>query len=424
MSGLFKSISILGCVLLAIGACAAPAAEHHHEGEPEGVASSSDALSTINCSESTDTGYSKGKAFKITVVTVDGKKVERDTANAYYVMAQAAAKAGVNIKVISGFRTMAEQQYLYNCYKNCNCNNCNLAAVPGYSNHQSGHALDLNTSVTSVYNWLTAHAGKYGFKRTVPSEKWHWEWWSGGPGGGPCAVNYAGESLGLSGQSFPIASQGAVKVHVGETAIGWVKLKNIGKATWKPGNVWLAPIPRDKASPFRAKSWKNGTRISTVTQEIKPGATGQFKLDIAGSVPGESLLQLGWVAEGITWFADQGGPKDGYFAVKVNVLPAKPGGSGGSNSGGSGGAGAAGSGGSGLGGAPAGGTGGGFSTGSTLNISGGGGSGNTNNQNQRPRTAEDSGSCSLSQASARTINGYAMLLMGLSLLGLRRRRRD
>ena len=27
--------------------------------------------------------------------------------------------------------------------KTCNCNSCNLAAVPGYSNHQSGHALDL-----------------------------------------------------------------------------------------------------------------------------------------------------------------------------------------------------------------------------------------------------------------------------------------
>ncbi len=143
-------------------------------------------LSSISCAESQDTGYSKGNAFAITVVTVDGKKVETATANAYYVMAQAAAKAGVTLKVVSGFRTMAEQKYLYGCYVNCNCNNCNLAAKPGYSNHQSGHALDLNTSSGGVLAWLNAHGGAYGFKRTVPSEAWHWEWWGGGPGGGPC----------------------------------------------------------------------------------------------------------------------------------------------------------------------------------------------------------------------------------------------
>ncbi len=135
------------------------------------------ALSSIDCSESTNTGYDNGKPFPITVVHVDGQPVEVATANAYYVMAKAAEESGVHIKVVSGFRTYAEQQYLYNCYVHCNCNSCNLAAKPGYSNHQSGHALDLNTSTASVFNWLTAHGAGYGFKRTVPSEAWHWEWW-------------------------------------------------------------------------------------------------------------------------------------------------------------------------------------------------------------------------------------------------------
>jgi MYXO-CTERM domain-containing protein len=146
----------------------------------------SQALSSIDCTESQDTGYTSGKAFAITVVTVDGKKVEKDTANAYYVMAQAAAADGVNLAIVSGFRTMAQQQQLYSCYVNCSCNNCNLAAKPGYSNHQSGHALDLNTSASGVLSWLNAHGASFGFKRTVPSENWHWEWWGGGPGGGPC----------------------------------------------------------------------------------------------------------------------------------------------------------------------------------------------------------------------------------------------
>jgi hypothetical protein len=162
-----------------------PSHEHHHAHPPDSdLAVSRHEL--INCTESQATGYRQGTAFPITVVHIDGKPVEKKTANAYAVMRDAAARAGITLRVISGFRTMSEQQYLYNCYRNCNCNNCNLAARPGYSNHQSGHALDLNTSASGVYNWLAANAGRFGFQRTVPSEPWHWEWWGGGPGGGPC----------------------------------------------------------------------------------------------------------------------------------------------------------------------------------------------------------------------------------------------
>ncbi len=167
--------------------CSVEVADEERERESPPAATVAEELSSISCSEKKDTGYTKGNSFPITVVTVDGKPVEKDTANAYYVMAQAAAKAGVTLKIVSGFRTMAQQQYLYSCYVNCNCNGCNLAAKPGYSNHQSGHALDLNTSSPGVLNWLNANGAKYGFSRTVPSESWHWEWWGGGPGGGPCS---------------------------------------------------------------------------------------------------------------------------------------------------------------------------------------------------------------------------------------------
>jgi MYXO-CTERM domain-containing protein len=103
-----------------------------------------------------------------------------------------------------------------------------------------------------------------------------------------------------------------------------VKLKNTGQATWQPGVVFLAPIPRDQASPFASPSWTSDTRISTVAAAVAPGEVGDFALDLTGAVVGESILSLGWVAEAITWFADGpkgGGPADGYFAVKVNVVP-------------------------------------------------------------------------------------------------------
>jgi hypothetical protein len=185
-----KILAVLGLATLIVPACAAEEAPDGRDGAPLEYGEGTGEISqrAVDCTTRSDTGYKSGQAFPITVVTVDGKPVEIATANAFYVMQQAAAKQGVSIKISSGFRTMAEQQYLYNCYLNKNCNNGNLAAKPGYSNHQSGHALDLNTSSSGVLTWLNANGSAFGFKRTVPSETWHWEWWGGGPGGGICGV--------------------------------------------------------------------------------------------------------------------------------------------------------------------------------------------------------------------------------------------
>jgi D-alanyl-D-alanine carboxypeptidase len=123
------------------------------------------------------TGYRAGKAFSICVTPIDGKLVEVNTARVFLKMRAAAKARGVAVRIVSGFRTMEQQKYLYNCYLTKKCNNGNLAARPGYSNHQSGHALDLNTSAGGVYTFLANRGSAYGFRRTVPSERWHWERW-------------------------------------------------------------------------------------------------------------------------------------------------------------------------------------------------------------------------------------------------------
>lgn len=160
--------------------------DEEHEQEPEADERAAEAASVgVDCSaKRSDTGYKSGSAYSITVVKADGKPIEIATASMYGRMQRAAAKAGVSIRVVSGFRTNAEQKYLYGCYVNKNCNGGNLAARPGYSNHQSGHALDLNTSSPGVGSWLNAHADEYGFRRTVASEPWHWEYWGGMVDGG------------------------------------------------------------------------------------------------------------------------------------------------------------------------------------------------------------------------------------------------
>jgi hypothetical protein len=157
-----------------------------------------------DCTERADNGYRGGSRFAIKVVRVDDRPVEVNTANAYIAMQSAARRDGVNLRIVSGFRTQAEQQRLYNCYVNCNCNNCNLAARPGYSNHQSGHALDLNTRDAGVQNWLNRNGSRFGFSRTVPSEPWHWEWWGresdyAGPCGGNAAPPAQCDSVPTSG---------------------------------------------------------------------------------------------------------------------------------------------------------------------------------------------------------------------------------
>jgi hypothetical protein len=119
-------------------------------------------------------GYIRGRPMSIRVIRLEGKPVEVRTAAAFLRLQQAAGRAGVQVRIVSGFRTMRHQQALYCAYR---YERGNLAARPGYSNHQSGHALDLNTGDSGVYRWLTQNARRFGFRRTVPSEPWHWEWW-------------------------------------------------------------------------------------------------------------------------------------------------------------------------------------------------------------------------------------------------------
>jgi len=112
------------------------------------------------------------------------------TACAFGRLAELASKAGVTVKIASGFRSLARQQYFWNCFQTKKCNNGNTAARPGNSNHGVGLALDLNTDCgkqltskapaacksSAVYTWLLNNYRTHGFIRAVPNEPWHWEY--------------------------------------------------------------------------------------------------------------------------------------------------------------------------------------------------------------------------------------------------------
>ena len=169
--------------LSALGGCAAaPDDEEGDDHEDEPVAQSNDELrSAVSCKERSDTAYRGGTPYAIQVIHVGGKPTTKTTGHAFLKMQAAAHADGVRLSLTSGFRTMAEQKRLYNCYTSRSCNGGNLAARPGHSNHQSGLAVDISTS-----SWLTRNASRFGFVRTVSRESWHYEYRGKDPGG-PCS---------------------------------------------------------------------------------------------------------------------------------------------------------------------------------------------------------------------------------------------
>ncbi len=164
-----------------MSSCAVDTADEEADHEEEPTAASEEELrSGVSCTKRAVTGYRKGSPYAMQVVTVGGKPTAQATAHAFLRWQAAADRAGVSLSISSGFRTMEEQRYLYNCYVTKNCNGGNLAAKPGYSNHQNGEALDL---ATSNWSWVRSTAGAYGFRATVPGERWHYEYRGADPGG-------------------------------------------------------------------------------------------------------------------------------------------------------------------------------------------------------------------------------------------------
>jgi hypothetical protein len=121
-------------------------------------------------------GYRHGRRHTVEVVPLGPTAIEVEirTAQAFLDMRAAAAEAGVELRLESGFRTVEEQRELFRAWRK---GYGNKAARPGKSNHQSGRALDISVnSVPGAFAWLEANASSFGFKRTVKSEPWHWEY--------------------------------------------------------------------------------------------------------------------------------------------------------------------------------------------------------------------------------------------------------
>ncbi len=127
-----------------------------------------------------------------------GFKVHKDTLSALLKMRSAAAKDGVYLVFLSGFRSVDLQREIF--YENKSIRNqiaierAKVSAPPGYSEHATGFAVDIGdrdmrktdfeTSFesTPAFRWLLKNAAKYHFVLSFPKdniqkvsyEPWHW----------------------------------------------------------------------------------------------------------------------------------------------------------------------------------------------------------------------------------------------------------
>ncbi len=145
-------------------------------GEPEIEAPAPDPLWTLAAASVARIGFRGGHRHALEVVPLGPGAVEVEirTARAFLAMRTAALHAGVELGLVSGFRTAAEQRALFRAWRK---GRGNKAARPGQSNHQSGRALDIGgVGVPGTLAWLETNAASFGFKRTVKNEPWHWEY--------------------------------------------------------------------------------------------------------------------------------------------------------------------------------------------------------------------------------------------------------
>lgn len=106
-------------------------------------------------------------------------QIERNVAKAFYDMAKAAKKDGMELMVSSGYRSYKDQEEVTNTYLKLYGQNYvdNYVAKPGFSEHQTAMSLDIASKSVSTfvnsdeYVWMMDNAYKYGFILRYPKSK-------------------------------------------------------------------------------------------------------------------------------------------------------------------------------------------------------------------------------------------------------------
>ncbi|NEQ55154.1 MAG: D-alanyl-D-alanine carboxypeptidase family protein [Leptolyngbya sp. SIO3F4] len=136
----------------------------------------------------------------VTISTNSMVRLKPEVAQKVETMMAEARAVGVSLDVISGFRSLEDQRYLFFDLKaergQTTQTRAEVSAPPGYSEHHTGYAVDfidtsqpatdLNAAFesTQAFRWLDKNAAYYGFEmsftknndQNVAYEPWHWRY--------------------------------------------------------------------------------------------------------------------------------------------------------------------------------------------------------------------------------------------------------
>jgi D-alanyl-D-alanine carboxypeptidase len=132
------------------------------------------------------------------VAIAPGLQLHRDAADALLRLQAAAAADGIDLRVLSAYRSINLQKQIFFDVKSernqSASERAQVSAPPGFSEHSTGYAVDLgdgrapdtNLSAsfesTPAFAWLQANANRFHFTLSFPAgnaqgvnyEPWHW----------------------------------------------------------------------------------------------------------------------------------------------------------------------------------------------------------------------------------------------------------
>ena len=145
----------------------------------------------VNKENKLNSDFKPNTLVKVTRCSLGNFYLEEETATAYEYMCLNLIDEGLNISINSAYRSYEEQEKLYDDYLKLYGKSYvnKYVAVPGYSEHQTGLALDLESLDCDIfknskeYRWIKNNAYKYGFilryqegKENITgynAEEWH-----------------------------------------------------------------------------------------------------------------------------------------------------------------------------------------------------------------------------------------------------------
>jgi D-alanyl-D-alanine carboxypeptidase len=142
--------------------------------------------------------YAEAPLDTLRPVSAEGIKLRAAAAQKFQEMVADARAEGVRLIPLSGFRTIADQNYLFfevKAERNQTAQQrADVSAPPGYSEHHTGYAVDIadpsrrdldlrpEFDTTPAFQWMQKNAARFSFELSFPKdnpqgvsyEPWHW----------------------------------------------------------------------------------------------------------------------------------------------------------------------------------------------------------------------------------------------------------